>query len=238
MTARTLALGIVALAAAACAAGTAGPTPAASVSAASASVTPSSAATPTATPSGTTTATRTGGAQWTVTDASTATVRVREQLAGFSLPSDAVLTAKGAKGVFGPLPDGTFTSDSKISFDLSTLSSDSGQRDGFVKRSTLNVSQFPTADFVPLTVTGVALPLAEGDFSGTLSGRMTIRGISKDVTFTVKGTRGGSRLTATATADPALTFGQFGMTPPTIAGRVLSIVDAIHLTVEIVATGG
>lgn len=236
MTARTLVLGIVALVAAACAVGTAGPTPAASVSATPASATPSSAATPVATPSGTTT--RTGAAQWTVTDASTATVRVREQLAGFSLPSDAVLTASGGKGVFGPLPDGTFTSDSKISFDLSTLSSDSGQRDGFVKRSTLNVSQFPTADFVPLKLTGVVLPLAGSDFSGTLSGRMTIRGITKDVSFTVKGTRSGSRLTATATADPALTFGQFGMTPPTIAGRVLSIVDAIHLTVEIVATGG
>jgi len=188
------------------------------------------------TPAATSTATGTAGARWTVTDASKATVSVREQLAGFSLPSDAVLTAKGAKGTFALNDDGSFSSDSKITIDLGTISSDEGLRDSTVKDRVLQTRQFPTATFVPTKLAGVSLPLADGAFSGTLSGTMTIRGITKDVTFAVKGTRTGKQLSVTATADPVLTFGQFGMEAPTIPGRVLSIVDAIHLTVDIVAT--
>src|SRR5207249_1187379 len=55
-------------------------------------------ATPTSTPSPSATATTsaaTSGNAWTVTSASKATVRVREQLVGVSLPSDAVLTGDG-----------------------------------------------------------------------------------------------------------------------------------------------
>lgn len=221
---RTLVLAAVAVVSAACG-GAVAPQP-------TATATP---APPTTPPAATSAATSTGGARWTVTDASKATVSVREQLVGFNLPSDAVLTAKGAKGAFVLNADGTFTSDSKITFELSTLSSDQGQRDNFVRSNTLNVRQFPTAAFVPVKISGVTLPLASGDFAGTLSGTMTIRGVTKDVTFTVKGTRSGGQLTASATADPVFTFGQFGMEPPTVAGRVISIVDAIHLTVDIVA---
>src|SRR5436190_248600 len=61
---------------------------------------------------------------WSVGDTSKATVRVREQLVGVSAPSDAVLVATGATGSFTLNVDGTFTSDSKISFDLTTLTSD------------------------------------------------------------------------------------------------------------------
>ncbi len=179
----------------------------------------------------------TAGDIWTVTDASKATVSVREQLVGFSLPSDAVLVAKGAKGSFAIADDGTFTSGSTITFDLTTLTSDNGQRDGFVKQSVLQTRQFPTAGFVPVKATGLTLPLAaSGEFAFTIGGRMTIRGVTQDVAFNVKASRSGGRLSATATADPVLTFEQFGMRPPTIPGRVLSVVDEIRLVVELVAT--
>lgn len=232
---RALALATIGLLTAACGGPTAS-TPLAPGTTAPAATAPSSAA-PSAPPGVAATA-GAGGQRWTVTDASKATVSVREQLAGFSLPSDAALTASGARGAFAMNDDGTFTADSKITLDLSTLASDSAQRDSFVKNNTLGIRQFPTAEFVPDKVSGVALPLRDGAFSGTLTGRMTIRGITKDLTFSVKGTRTGAQLMATATAEPPLTFGQFGMTPPTIAGRVLSIVDAIHLAVDIVATRG
>src|SRR5258708_25358540 len=98
--------------------------------------------------------------QWTVSDKSKATVRVREQLANLSFPSDAVLVATGAKGAFAVNNDGTFAPGSEITFDVSSLASDSSQRDSFVKQSVLNTRQFPTATFVPLTATGLSLPLA------------------------------------------------------------------------------
>jgi len=200
--------------------------------------------TPTATPTATTTATAAAASTtasagtWTVTDKSKATIRVREQLVGVSLPSDAVLTATGAKGSFELNADGTFESGSKITFDLTTLSSDERDRDNFIKNDTLQVRQFPTAGFVPTKTSGLVLPLAaSGTFTFTLTGNLTIRGKTKEVTFDVTAKRDGSDLTATATANPSWKFGDFGMTAPSVPFRVLSVTDEIRASIDIVATG-
>ena len=195
-------------------------------------------ATATATPAPTPTAHNSSGSTWTVTNASKATVKVREQLVGVSLPSDAVLTASGAAGTFEPNADGTFSSDSKITFDLTTLSSDQRDRDNFVKQDTLSVRQFPTATFVPTKVTGLTLPMpASGSFTFTLTGKLTIHGTTKEVTFDLAAKRDGSNLTATATNNPTFKFADFGMRAPSVPFRVVSVVDEIRLGVDLVATG-
>jgi polyisoprenoid-binding protein YceI len=195
-------------------------------------------ATPTATPADSPTTATSSSAAWTVSDKSKATIRVREQLVGVSLPSDAVLTATGAKGSFALNPDGTFASGSKITFDLSTLASDERDRDNFIKNDTLRVRQFPTAEFVPTKTTGLTLPLAaSGTFTFTLTGNMTIKGTTKEVTFDVTAKRDGSDLVATATANPSWKFGDFGMTAPSVPFRVLSVTDEIRAAIDIVATG-
>ena len=112
---------------------------------------------------------------------------VREQLASFSFPSDAVLVAKGATGSFQIDPDGTFAGGSQITCSVASLTSDSSQRDGFVKMTVL--------------------------------------------------TRAGRDLSATATLDPTIKFGAFGMPLPAAPGRVLSRVDEIKLVIDLVATG-
>ena len=219
---RVAALTIVALVAAACG-GTA-------------SVAVSTVAPTTAAP--TTVAATATALSWIVTDASKATVRVREQLVGLNLPSDAVLTAAGAKGAFSLNADGTFASGSKITFDLTTLSSDSRDRDNFVKQTTLATRQFPTATFVPMKVTGLTLPIpAAGDLTFTLTGTLTIKGKDKVVTFDVTATRTGADLTATATADPTLKFEDFGLSAPSVPFRVVSVTDEIRLVVDLVAIG-
>jgi len=178
------------------------------------------------------------GAGWTVTPASKAVVSVREQRVGVSLPSDAVLTATGATGTFKPNADGTFSADSKITFDVTTLASDNRDRDNFVKMDTLQTRQFPKADFVPTKATGLMLPLATtGTFTFKLTGNLTIHGKTKEVTFDVVAKRSGGDLAATATLSPSVKFGDFGMTAPSVPFRVVSIVDEIRLVVELVATG-
>jgi polyisoprenoid-binding protein YceI len=175
---------------------------------------------------------------WTVSSKSKATVRVREQLAALQLPSDAVLVATGAKGSFQLNADGTFAAGSQISCDLTSLTSDQSLRDSFVKQSVLSTRQFPTATFVPTKASGLTLPLpANGDFSFTLTGTLTIHGRDKIVTFDVKATRTGSDLTAAATLNPTVKFEDFGMSQPSSPGRVLSVVDEIHLVVDLIATG-
>jgi polyisoprenoid-binding protein YceI len=172
-----------------------------------------------------------------VSNTSKATVRVREQLVGVNLPSDAVLVAAGATGTFVLKDDGTFSSDAKISFDLTTLASDNRDRDNFVKSDTLQTRQFPKAEFVPTKTTGLALPMpANGDFTFKLTGQMTMHGKTKEVTFDVQAKRAGNELTATATAAPAWKFADFGMTAPSVAFRVVSIVDEIRVVVDLVAT--
>ena len=224
---RILVLAIVALAAVACA----GP--------GSVAVDQTAAPTTAPTASSAASATIVAGAQtWTVSDKSKATVSVREQLASLNFPSDAVLVATGAKGAFQLNDDGTFGPGSQISFDVGSLTSDQSQRDSFVKQSVLNTRQFPTATFVPTKATGLTLPLAaSAHVTFTLAGKLTIHGTEKEVTFTVDATRSGGDLTATATLAPTVKFGDFGMPQPAAPGRVLSVVDEIKLTVDLVATG-
>ena len=174
---------------------------------------------------------------WTVSDTSKATVRVREQLVGVNLPSDAVLVATGATGTFVLKDDGTFSTDSKITFDLTTLASDQRDRDNFVKMDTLQTRQFPKADFVPTKTSGLTLPMpASGEFTFKLIGQMTIHGTTKEVTFDVTAKRSGNELTATATADPTWKFADFGMSAPSVPFRVVSVVDEIRVVVDLVAT--
>lgn len=193
---------------------------------------------PTPTPTTTPTAPAAASSTWTVGSASKATVTVREQLVGRNAPNDAILVATGGTGSFELNADGTFTPASKIVFDLTTLTSDSRDRDNFVKGTTINTRQFPNAELVPTKATGLALPLpASGTFAFTLTGKMTIRGVTKDVTFDVQAKRDGANLTATATAAPSWKFGDFGMDVPSLPFRVVSIVDELRIVVDLVATG-
>ena len=176
-----------------------------------------------------------GPITWTIDTSSKATIRVRETLVRVQAPSDAVLTVSGATGTFTLNADGTFASGSKISVDMNTITSDERDRDSTIKRSPLEVSRFPRAELAPTRASGLTLPLAaSGDLTFTLTGDMTIHGVTKTVTFDVKATRTGTRLVATATANPAWTFGDFGMRVPT-SFNVVSLVDEIRLEFSLVA---
>ena len=186
-----------------------------------------------ATPAGTVSAS--GPWTFTVDSSSTTTVRVREVLAQIRAPGDAVLTAKGMKGSFTLNGDGTFAAGSKITTDLTTLRSDQGQRDSFIKDNTLETRRFPTAEFVPEKLTGATLPLPlSGDMKLTVAGKMTVHGKTKDVTFAVTAKRDGAKLTATARAEPSWKFADFGMSVPRVAS-VLSIEDDIRVEIALVA---
>jgi polyisoprenoid-binding protein YceI len=231
--ARPLAAVSILLAACGGAATSSGTTTAPTTAAAATTSTPASTASAATSPATTTTSAGT----WTVSNTSKATVRVREQLVGVNLPSDAVLVATGATGTFLLKDDGTFSSDAKITFDLTTLASDKSDRDNFVKMDTLQTRQFPKAEFVPTKTSGMTLPMpTSGELTFKLTGQITIHGKTKEVTFDVVAKRSGNELTATATASPSWKFGDFGMSAPSVPFRVVSVVDEIRVVVDLVAT--
>src|SRR5207247_5313456 len=99
----------------------------------------------------------------------------------------------------------------------------SGMRDGFIGNSTLNLSQYPTATFVPTSITGLSTPFpTSGQQTFQLIGNMTIHGVTKPATFAVTTQLSGNDVTGTATTD--FKFEDYGRTSPH-AGAVLRVVD-------------
>jgi len=171
-----------------------------------------------------------------VPDRSTATIRVREQVANVPAPGDAVLTSRAFSGGLVLLADGTFAPGSTIAIDLDTLSSDSSLRDEWIKVNTLRTAQFPRAEFTAQSVTGVPLPLpATGEWQAELRGVMRIHGVDREVRWPLLVTRGGGELLAKGAT--TFRFGDHGMAVP--ANRmILSVVDEIRLEVDVVARIG
>jgi polyisoprenoid-binding protein YceI len=192
---------------------------------------------PTASPAATaTTAPQASAITWSVDSSSKATIKVREQLVRLPSPIDALINITGAQGAFTLNPDGTFTSNSKISVDMTTVTTDDRQRTDSIRRDPLEVTRFRTSELVPKTAIGLSLPLpSSGEFTFKLIGDLTLHGVTKTVTFDVRATRADGKLTATATANPSWKFGDFGMQPPT-SFSVLSIVDEIRMEFALVAS--
>jgi polyisoprenoid-binding protein YceI len=158
--------------------------------------------------------------------------RVREQLANLSLPSDAVGKTSAISGAIVVNAVGSVDSDqSKVSVDITGLKSDRSQRDRYLQNNVLQTSKYPTGEFVPTGVTGLPLPLpTSGAVSFQLVGDLTIRGVTKPVTWKVNATAaGGTDLTGTATT--SFTFADFGLTQPRVP-VVLSVEDTIKLELD------
>ena len=115
----------------------------------------------------------------------------------------------------------------------SLLNSDEYKRDNFIKRNTLQTSQFPAAIFVPDQVRGLASLPTSGQASFELTGKLTIHGVTQPAAWQVTATFDNGTVSGTATTSIQLT--DYGMTPPRV-GPVLSIENALILQLDFVAT--
>jgi polyisoprenoid-binding protein YceI len=168
----------------------------------------------------------------TLTDGSTASYRVREQLAGISFPSDAVGTSDALTGTIVLNKDGSIdSSQSKLTFDLRTLKSDQPMRDGFIQKRTLETDTYPTAVFVPKSIDGMPNPL-NGQFGFELKGDMTIHGVTAPVTWQGIATVDNNNGLVAGRAQTNFKFETFGLTVPQLA-RLLSVNDDIGLEIEV-----
>jgi polyisoprenoid-binding protein YceI len=168
-------------------------------------------------------------------DASEASFRVKEQLAGRQLPNDAVGKTRAVAGALVIASDGQLVGEqSKVTVDMNSLQSDESRRDSFIKRNVLQTERFPQAEFVPKQIEGLAQPLpSSGQVSFKLSGDLTVRGVTRPVTWEVDARASGAEVGGTATTK--VSFEQFGLTPPRV-GPVLSVEDELHLQLDFKAT--
>ena len=157
--------------------------------------------------------------------------RVREQLAGFDLPNDAVgKTAAVTGGITFESKGGVVAAGSNFSVDVQGLTSDRSRRDGYVRARVLETAQYPTVTLAPTAVNGLPWPLpTSGSHTFQLTGDLTVHGATHPTTWNVTATFNGSDVTGTAIT--GFTFGDFGLTKPRIP-IVLSVADSIHLEYE------
>jgi polyisoprenoid-binding protein YceI len=168
---------------------------------------------------------KTGTTRYIVSPAGNeARYRVREQLAGFDLPRDAVGATKNVTGQITLGSDGKVVKESsKLTIKLDELKSDQTRRDNYLRRSTLETSKYPTAEMVPSALEGLLLPIPAGS-SQTFSvrGDLTVHGVTHPTTWNVTARAEGKDIVGTAST--AFTFKDFGLDQPRVP-IVLSVAD-------------
>ncbi len=154
--------------------------------------------------------------------------KVREQLAGVDFPNDAIGVTPAVSGQVVIDDTGAVVADqSIITIDLRPLKSDKDRRDGYVQRRLLNTEEFPDATLRVTGINGTPSPLpTSGSFNFSLTGDLTLRGVTRPTTWAVTATATPTGYTGSATT--SFTFADFEMTKPRVA-VVLSVEDTIAL---------
>lgn len=149
------------------------------------------------------------------------------------IDTTAVGVSEAVSGEIYLSPDGLSpAAASTFKVDLRELTSDEGMRDNYIKRNTLDTRNFPFAEFVIESLSGFPANYVENEqVELTLTGSMTLHGVTRPLSFIVLARQAGDTLTATADADFKMT--DFGIDPPSV--RIATARDEVHLQVILVA---
>jgi polyisoprenoid-binding protein YceI len=180
-------------------------------------------ATPSPTASGSPTAGSSGSlnGNWTVTTGSVAGYRVKELFVGETSKHDAVArtsTVSGSLAITGdssPYQANTITFTAVLT-DLHSVDSVAGrnvsQRDGYVARQ-MSLQQFPNATFTATSASVVAADTSQPVIV-SVPGKLTIHGVTKDVTATAKAQLAGTKIEIAGSVSILMT--DYGVSPPSV----------------------
>lgn len=122
---------------------------------------------------------------------------------------------------------------SNLTVNLQSLTSDNSMRDQLIQRQWLESATYPTATFVATSVENLPRDAVAGEpYTFKVTGDMTIRDITKQVTFDVTVTLNGDSLSGTGTTQ--IYMRDFGFEPPEILGR-FTVSDPATITLTGVA---
>lgn len=160
---------------------------------------------------------------WKVGDGSEAGYRVREQFINQPGPTEAVARTSKISGGLRVQASGSTLQASSLHFtaDLAALQSQDKyanyqvyQRDFFIRTIYLQTDQFPKADF---TASPVSIPpgIESGPVSITVSGKLTVHGVTKSVTTTLQAQRSTSGIEVAGSINTDMR--DFGVEVPSIS---------------------
>jgi polyisoprenoid-binding protein YceI len=165
---------------------------------------PSATAAPTTAPAGATASTAGGTATtppaatgdgidgtWMATDASELGYRVDEVL--FGVDNAAVGRTNEVTGSLSA--NGTSVSEAEFVVDMTTITSDDARRDGQYNGRIMSTDEFPTSTFTLTAPIELGTIPAEGEqITATATGDLTLRGVTRPVTFEVTAQLEGGRI--------------------------------------------
>jgi polyisoprenoid-binding protein YceI len=126
-----------------------------------------------------------------------------------------------------PLQSAQFT------VDMTGLQTDQNQRDDWLEDNAIQTNAFPESTFTATSATGLPETIQDGqEVSFQLNGDLTVRDVTKNVTFDVTAVISGNTLQGTAKLDLNMT--DFGITPPDFV-NTLTVNDPFTIEVEITA---
>jgi polyisoprenoid-binding protein YceI len=165
---------------------------------------------------------------------SEASYEVQEQFLSRDLPNQAIGKTNAVTGQLqfslDGKPSGKVTN---VTVDLSKLTSDEGRRDNRIRQQWLESNKYPNAVFTSTDAQGLPETYTEGqDVTFKLTGNMTIRDVTKPVTFDVIGKLVGDTITGSATTQ--IMMKDFGIDPPSVAG-MLTVKDGVTIKLNFTA---
>jgi polyisoprenoid-binding protein YceI len=120
-----------------------------------------------------------------------------------------------------------------INIDISQFTSDSSRRDNAIRGRFLESSKYPQATFVTTKIEGLPSAIQDGEtYPLKISGNLTIRELTKPVTFDANVRLDQNRLSGQA--GTTLLMSDFGFGPISLAG-ILKTDDQVNLAFEFVA---
>lgn len=163
---------------------------------------------------------------WTVAADSVAGYRVREQLASLPAESDAVGRTSAVTGSITIETSGSTTTlmAGQITVDTTSIASDKPQRDNRLRNQGLQTDTYPTATFkLTKAVVVPAAALAGTASDITLTGDLTLHGVTKSVDFPAKA----QLVNGTIQVAGSISFplSDYSIVAPNLGGIIVSIAD-------------
>jgi polyisoprenoid-binding protein YceI len=141
---------------------------------------------------------------WTITAGSQAGYRVKEVL--FGQDAEAVGRTTGVTGTMQI--SGTTVTSTAVTVDMTTVTSDEDRRDGQFHGRIMDTATFPTAAFTLSTPIELGSVPADGEeVTHTVTGDLTLRGVTNRVTFELVARRNGANIEANGSI--AVDFDEF-----------------------------